>query len=82
VQLSVSSLGSRMPAGKERLPYYTDRPGPWRHPVHAHGPRSEWVWVSQRSGAPHWFERVGTAGGDDAKRAFEQAMEDVRRWVQ
>src|SRR5215469_18941240 len=59
VQLTISSLGARMPEGKTNLPAETDRARGWGHPVferHAvirH--RRHWTWVRQH-GKPGWFE--------------------------
>ena len=39
VRVTISSLGKRMPPGKENLPAYTNRAKGWSHPVFAQGPR-------------------------------------------
>jgi hypothetical protein len=78
--LDVAVLPSRMPPGKETLPAHFDSRRGWGHPVYGDGPRRGWTWVHQ-TGRPGWFESAAQAAHDDARAAFERAIDDLGRWV-
>jgi hypothetical protein len=81
VRVTIVSRGSRMPAGQENLPAYTNRPQGWRHPVYARGPRRGWTWREQTSGRAGWFERPIEASRGEIKRDLERALDETARYL-
>jgi hypothetical protein len=66
--------GRKMPSGMKSLPaYYEGYKRPWRHPVH--GDRETW----RAQPARPTFDRTVEPHEDEAGRAIEQAIEQVRR---
>ena len=82
VQVEIISSGDRMPPGMGKLPEYTDRARGWGHPVYdgPPRPRADWNWVRQ-VGKPGWFERPVAASHSDFKRAAQDAIDEVDRFL-
>jgi hypothetical protein len=83
VALDIVSYGSRMPPGKGNLPHHTDVGKGWGHPVFARPAvaRGDRVWVREW-GEPNWFEGTIARNAGDVKRAAEEAMNDVKHWLE
>lgn len=69
VRLDILSSGRKMPAGKDRLPGFTDSARGWNHPVF--GNRNVW---RRQHGKPGWFELTIMRSARDAERAVQRAM--------
>lgn len=63
--------GSRMPAGKQKLPSYMEGNGRWRHPVFG----NEHTWVGQTA-HPYFWKGV-EPHLQDVRKAVVQAVEDA-----
>lgn len=74
VAVRVSSLGSRMPPGKESLPFHADSAKGWHHPVFGHEDR----WVRQY-GKPEWFERPVADNAREFQAAAQRSVDEVQR---
>ena len=83
IRVEILSAGRRMPPGMENLNMLTDRARGWGHPVYADSatPRGERTWVRQW-GKPGWFEKPVIASHGEIKRALEDALDGVRRFVE
>lgn len=80
VRVTISALGTKMPAGKEHLVVHTDRARGWGHPVYADRskPRDQWAWVRQW-GTVGWFERPVIRENDRFKAAVQRAIAATAR---
>jgi hypothetical protein len=74
VAVRVSSLGSRMPPGKESLPFHADSAKGWRRPVFGHEDR----WVRQY-GKPEWFERPVADNAREFAAAAQRSVDEIQR---
>ena len=74
IAVRVSSLGSRMPPGKESLPFHVDSGRGWGHPVFGH--RDRWV---RQQGKPEWFERPIADNARQFQGAAQQALDETQR---
>ena len=74
VRVQIDSLGQRMPAGKESLPFHADSAKGWRHPVYGHEDR----WVRQY-GKPEWFERPIADNAREFQAAGQRALDETQR---
>jgi hypothetical protein len=74
IAVRITSAGSRMPPGKESLPFHADSAKGWRHPVFGHEDR----WV-QQYGKPEWFERPIADNAREFQAAAQQAVDEMQR---
>lgn len=74
VRVQIDSLGQRMPAGKESLPFHADSAKGWRHPVFGHEDR----WV-QQYGKPEWFERPIADNAREFADAAQRSVDEIQR---
>jgi len=75
IAVRVSSLGTRMPAGKESLPFHLDSAKGWRHPVFGHWERTK----DRQYGKPEWFERPIADNARGFQAAAQQAVDETQR---
>lgn len=80
-KVTISSLGRRMPEGKQSLPLHMDRRRGWGHPVFQRDvrmPRKGWTWVRQH-GQAGWFENPVIARAPEIRAACQKAVSDMTR---
>jgi hypothetical protein len=75
VAVRVSSLGSRMPPGKESLPFHADSAKGWRHPVFGHWERTK----RPQYGKPEWFERPVADNAREFAAAAQRSVDEIQR---
>jgi hypothetical protein len=75
VAVRVSSLGSRMPPGKESLPFHADSARGWRHPVFGHWDRTK----GRQYGKPEWFERPVADNAREFAAAAQRSVDEIQR---